>query len=405
MKSFKDINPSLSPECLEAVAAFGRKIGVDPIYPTPVQAASIPLFLSNKDVCVEATTGSGKTLAFGIPIFEIIRRYESNILKYDVGAMVIAPTRYAIVFYYILRTSYYNLLVLTIKFRELATQIFDVFSQFTSFYRSIRCILLVGGSSVEENINDFTENGGQIVVGTPGRIIDIKKKCLQFNLKKLEVFVLDEADTLLDMGFKDAINQIFSWLPKQRRTGLFSATQTKETQELARAGLRNPVSISVRVQQKSGAGNKDKNEKVQTMATPSTLTNAFAICEYDHRPGFLVSFLQQHVNDKIIIFCATCACVEYYSLAFERLCKQDELFPKSFTVVGFHGKMVPKKRKGLYQRFVSVHSAGAVMFCTDVAARGIDIPDVDYIVQLAAPKDPDFFVHRCVLSVYSLLSF
>ena len=93
MKSFKDINPPLSSECLAAVESFGRYIGVNPIFPTPVQAASIPLFLSNKDVCVEATTGSGNTLAFGIPIFEIIQRYESNMLKYDVGAMVIAPTR------------------------------------------------------------------------------------------------------------------------------------------------------------------------------------------------------------------------------------------------------------------------------------------------------------------------
>ena len=252
---------------------------------------------------------------------------------------------------------------------------------------------MVGGSPVDDSIQDFVENGGQIVIGTPGRIIDVKNRCALFNLKKLEVFILDEADTLLDMGFKEAINQIFSWLPKQRRTGLFSATQTKETQELARAGLRNPVSISVRVQQTTGTA-KANNKKTESFATPSTLQNMFAICEYDQRVGYLVAFLQQHVNDKVIVFCATCACVEYYSLAFERLCKVDQLIPNSFTVVGFHGKMVPKKRKGLYRKFVSVQSTGAVMFCTDVAARGIDIPDVDYIVQLAAPKDPDFFVHR-----------
>jgi len=239
---------------------------------------------------------------------------------------------------------------------------------------------------------EFKTNGGKIAIGTPGRIIDMKNKCVEFNLKKLEVFILDEADTLLDMGFKDAINQIFSFLPKQRRTGLFSATQTTETQELARAGLRNPVSISVRVQH-NGDSAGAVNRITGTVATPSTLTNMFAVCEYDNRPELLVAFIQNHSSEKIIVFCATCACVEYYSLLFERF-KQHALVAKKFTVVGFHGKMVPKKRKALYQRFVAVESTGAVMFCTDVAARGIDIPDVDYIVQLAAPKDPDFFVHR-----------
>jgi superfamily II DNA/RNA helicase len=130
-----------------------------------------------------------------------------------------------------------------LKFRELATQIFDVFSQFTSFYRSIRCILLVGGSSVDDNINDFTENGGQIVVGTPGRIIDIKKKCFQFNLKKLEVFVLDEADTLLDMGFKDDVEEIINKCPKERQTLLFSATISEEVSFLSEKYMQMECSI------------------------------------------------------------------------------------------------------------------------------------------------------------------
>ncbi len=221
--------------------------------------------------------------------------------------------------------------------------------------------------------------------------------------------MLDEADTLLDMGFRDTISQLLAFLPKQRRTGLFSATQTKEVRELARAGMRNPVSISVRVQTRSNNGNSAENSnnsdlvprasadgKAPTMqlqqATPSTLDNCYMVCEYDQRPDELLNFLKTHLDKKIIVFCATCACVDYYSNVFDQITKRGKLLPESLEIIAFHGKMVPKKRTGLYRKFVKL--AAGVMFSTDVAARGVDIPDVDWIVQLAAPKDPAFFVHR-----------
>ena len=138
---------------------------------------------------------------------------------------------------------------------------------------------------MQDNANDFREHGAQIVVGTPGRIIDVQKRCTYFNLSRLEVLVLDEADMLLDMGFRESINIILSALPKQRRTGLFSATQTKEVKDLARAGLRNPVTLSVRVSRAAdgGANGAKKNEMVgqaakasQSMATPSTLLSVLS---------------------------------------------------------------------------------------------------------------------------------
>jgi ATP-dependent RNA helicase DDX55/SPB4 len=185
-------------------------------------------------------------------------------------------------------------------------------------------------------------------------------------------------------------------LPKQRRTGLFSATQTKEVKELARAGLRNPVSVSVRVQNKpgmAGSATTDADGKAITqIATPSSLDNWFLMREYDDRPQELIDFINTHAEDKIIVFCATCACVDYYSNAFHQMTKYTSHLAKSIQVIGFHGKMVAKKRSILYKKFKS--STAGVMFSTDVAARGIDIPDVDWIVQLAAPKDPAFFVHR-----------
>lgn len=414
---FSTLEPALSAETLCAVRAFGFT------QMTPVQAATIPLFLTNKDVCVEATTGSGKTLAFGIPIFEILLRKSKTPPMHQVGALVIAPTR------------------------ELASQIFSVLSEISKQHPSYRCGLFVGGNSVAECVHDFQEHGAQVIIGTPGRIVDMQQRseCFSANLRHLEVLVLDEADTLLDMGFRDIINQILSLLPKQRRTGLFSATQTKEVKDLARAGMRNPVTVAVRIQQAPataltapkasststsasasasasgttgavGDASSASTTSAPPQATPSSLDNWFSVCNYDERPQHLASFLLQHVGEKVIVFCATCACVDYYSNVFNQMTQASrggtaessssssnnnsasasgaptEILPTALVVLGLHGKMVPKKRNGVYRKFVSLESG--VMFCTDVAARGIDIPDVEWIVQLAAPKDPSFFVHR-----------
>jgi ATP-dependent RNA helicase DDX55/SPB4 len=271
-------------------------------------------------------------------------------------------------------------------------------------------------------------SGGQIIIGTPGRVMDIFNRCKLINLKELEVLILDEADTLLDMGFRDTISQILSLLPKQRRTGLFSATQTNEVKDLARAGMRNPVTISVKVQQQhqqatSDHGNiqkkiNDNNSRQQII--PTTLENKYIICPYEHRPGQIARFIQTRPDKKIIIFVATCACVDYYSKIFQILFSTKKSIYNNFNdetnlnvrqgggggkdggkvlldvdipIYGLHGKMVTKKRNALYKKFINL-KCGGVLFCTDIAARGVDIPNVDYIIQVTAPKDPSFFVHR-----------
>lgn len=384
---FDQLTPGLSSECLQTVESFGFT------HMTPVQAATIPLFLTNKDVCVEATTGSGKTLAFGIPIFEIIsrQRAEGQYHKFDVGALVLAPTR------------------------ELAIQIHLILSKFSERFLSIHCGLFVGGTDVKEHFQGYEEHGIQIMIGTPGRILDVKNKTGEkFNWKKIEILILDEADTLLDMGFRDQLNQIFSMLPKQRRTGLFSATQTKEVKELARAGLRNPVSISVKVQNTTSNAVENKAQSI-----PTTLDNWYMVAEHEERPSQLAKFLyglhdqlqlqlanykgktpvdgedSEVPHVKVMVFCSSCACVDYYSNAFDQLVKQHcPYLPPDLAVLSFHGKMVHVKRTGLYKKFLGLNSGVSVLFTTDVAARGVDIPDVNWIVQLAAPKDPSFFVHR-----------
>ena len=285
--------------------------------------------------------------------------------------------------------------------RELAVQIHEVASKIAEHYTSptFTCALLVGGTSIQQESDSISKNGGHIIIGTPGRILDVYNR-LQATivLRHLEVLILDEADKLLDMGFKDTINQILSFLPKQRRTGLFSATQTKEVKELARAGLRNPVIVSVNVQnsQNTGkiSGSDSQSGAVARQHIPSTLTNWYLLRDYDERPYELVQFILTHVEKKIIVFCATCACVDYYSAVFREITQQySQVLPNNLAILGFHGKMVSKKRSAMYSKFKNLPSH-AVMFTTDVAARGIDIPDVDWIVQLTAPKDPAFFVHR-----------
>jgi superfamily II DNA/RNA helicase len=313
---FDEIIPRLSDTTLSVLSdsfGFARM--------TPVQATSIPLFLKNKDVCVEATTGSGKTIAFVVPIFEILLRNESSLHSGDVGAMVIAPTR------------------------ELAAQIFEVMEKFSSVYSQFQVQLMVGGSDINaavraiEQTHSGKKHSNNNVVGTPGRILDIRNRLAGTDLlpyNKLEVLVLDEADTLLDMGFKDAINSIISFLPKQRRTGLFSATQTKDLKELARAGMRNPVTVSLKVQQSQSSSQKQKQESKpsNSIAVPTTLTNYYCTATYDERPELLRQFINAHLHDKIIVFCATCACVDYFSSVFNKLVKDasSDLLPSGYSV-------------------------------------------------------------------------
>ncbi len=157
---FSDIRPALSAPTLEAV---GRTFGFE--HPTPVQAAAIPLFLGNKDVLVEAVTGSGKTLAFGIPILEILLSKFRSGRKHDVGAVVIAPTR------------------------ELAAQIHEVFSKLIAGSGLVHC-LFVGGNSIQDCVAEYERNGGNIVIGTPGRILDMQHRCGIINFKSVEVLVM-----------------------------------------------------------------------------------------------------------------------------------------------------------------------------------------------------------------------
>ena len=356
---FADLRPSLRPESLDALAAGGFERS------TPVQASTIPLLCSHKDVSVEACTGSGKTLAFVLPMVEILARARKELRRYEVGAVVVSPTR------------------------ELARQIHEVA---TPFVKTLArggdasdgeelSMLLVGGTDVSKDVAKFAATSPLVLVATPGRLWDVMQRSRELDGKKCELLILDEADRLLGMGFMATLNNIISRLPKQRRTGLFSATQTEEVAELARAGLRNPVRVTVRDAVNAAArAAGDKKGKL-----PTQLQLLYRLCPVDAKLWHLVNFIREHRSCKMIVYFLTCACVDFYESAVK------ELLPESSTIA-LHGKMKQKQRESALGVFTEQSSG--VLMCTDIAARGLDIPGVDWIVQFDPPQDPAAFVHR-----------
>ncbi|KAF9820895.1 hypothetical protein IEO21_01122 [Rhodonia placenta] len=364
---------------------------------TPVQASTIPLFMKHKDVVVEAVTGSGKTLAFVIPVLEKLVRRERRLRKNEIGALIISPTR------------------------ELATQIHSVFSLFLSSQpghhdsaseddehvntKTIEpahpqpLLVISSDSPPTEDIQRFLSTGADIVVGTPGRVEEflLGKGRDVVNAKELEVLVLDEADRLLDLGFQTTLSRILTHLPKQRRTGLFSATMTDADalSELVRVGLRNPARIVVKVQTKKSklknAGSDDRSE-----VFVSSLQNYCLTCRASEKlvqvSRILAHEVAKHQSSRFIVYFSTCACVEY----FYRILLP--FMPPNTTLYSLHGHLPPATRTRTLANFsssVALPSAPSVLLATDVAARGLDLPDVDVVIQFDPPSDSKAFSHRC----------
>jgi ATP-dependent RNA helicase DDX55/SPB4 len=293
--------------------------------------------------------------------------------------------------------------------RELAVQIHRVVSHFKPFLEEARPMLLVGGTSVQDAVDTFRSEGATVLVATPGRLDDLLSNYDLFDTRELEVLILDEADTLLDMGFHATLTSILGALPKQRRTGLFSATQTRQVKDLARAGLRNPATIAVAVRggattaaaaaAAAAAGAGSGSAALAVQATPTTLRNYYMTCDPRRKLGTLVRLLNACPSAKFIVFTSTCASVDYLSGLLAGLLTTTSTADSSNSansssssssssehrVLALHGRMVQKRRSGVFEAFLAAKQ-GAVLVCTDVAARGIDVPDVDWIVQYDPPQ-------------------
>lgn len=346
-RTWDSLDPPLSKCCLDEIKRLGFE------FMTPVQCATIPHFMRNKDVAVEAVTGSGKTLAFVLPIIEILTRRPQSWSVGETGAIIVTPTR------------------------ELAVQIAGVLDPFMSRV-SLQLVMLIGGRDLKKDIVNINSRGAQVVVATPGRLVDVlcHQECiLGSSVHSVEVLVLDEADRLLELGFEQSISTILSYLPKQRRTGLFSATLNQDVKALMRAGMRNPITITVR----------DKLRTSESAPTPKSLSSYFLVCEPEEKMLKLFMLLDHLHEEKVIVFFATCASVAYFS----KLAKS--LLPR-VNVLALHGKMHSRRHK-LFAQFSDCSEA--VLMCTDVMARGVDFPCVDWVIQFDPPSSTKSYVHRC----------
>ncbi|KAJ3168309.1 ATP-dependent RNA helicase dbp4 [Geranomyces variabilis] len=310
---------------------------------TDVQRASLPFALAGRDVLGAAKTGSGKTLAFLIPILETL--YRTKWTQMDgVGALVISPTR------------------------ELALQIFEVLKKVGKLH-SFSAGLLIGGKDLkaeQERVNKMN-----ILVCTPGRLLQHMDQTPDFNCDGLQLLVLDEADRLLDLGFEKSINAIVANLPRDRQTLLFSATQTKSVRDLARLSLKSPEYVSVHAQAET--------------STPKQLVQKYVVCKLPEKLDLLYSFIKTHLKSKIIVFVSSCKQVRF---VHETFCKMQP----GIVLNCLHGKQKQAKRMAIFEQFC--RKQAVCLIATDVAARGLDFPSVDWVIQLDCPEDADTYIHR-----------
>ncbi|KAJ7349024.1 DEAD-domain-containing protein [Mycena albidolilacea] len=381
---------SLTPWILDVIQSMGHT------QMTPVQASTIPLFMKHKDVVVEAVTGSGKTLAFVIPILERLIRRERKLRKHELGALIISPTRE-------LATQIHSIFSLFLSAQPRAPAVDDLSDPPNPEYPDALLLVSSSNSAPTQDVQRFTASGADIVIGTPGRVEEFllgKGKSI-VSVKELEVLVLDEADRLLDLGFQAAVTRIITHLPKQRRTGLFSATMTDADalSELVRVGLRNPARIVVKVQAKklkSGAPGTQARETVEERRIPANLKIHYIVCQSSEKLVQLTRIISSEVTEykssRFIVYFATGASVDYFYRVLP------DFLPPETALFSLHGHLPPSARTRTLAAFSdapATHTAPSVLLATDVAARGLDLPHVDIVIQFDPPSDPKAFSHRC----------
>ena len=310
---------------------------------TDIQARGIPIALKGSDILGAAKTGSGKTLAFLVPVLDNLYRRKWTELD-GLGALILSPTR------------------------ELAIQIFEVLRKIGR-YHTFSAGLVIGGKSLQEERDRLGRMN--ILVCTPGRMLQHMDQTSAFEIGNLQMLVLDEADRILDMGFQNTVDAIVEHLPKSRQTLLFSATQTKKVSDLARLSLRDPEYVSV-------------HEAAQS-ATPSKLQQNYVVTPLPEKLDTLWSFLRSNLKSKTLVFISSGKQVRFVYEAFRHM-------QPGIPLLHIHGRQKQTARLDVTKRFSDTrHSC---LFATDVAARGLDIPAVDWVVQLDCPEDADTYIHR-----------
>ena len=303
---------------------------------TPVQAGCIPSFMEWKDVIAKAPTGTGKTFAFGLPIIEHIRPEEES-----VQAVILAPTR------------------------ELALQITAELRDAALFKQNVRIVCVYGGDPIGRQI-DALKKKPQIVVATPGRLSDhMKRRTIRVDTVK--TVVLDEADRMLDMGFIHDVTRILDQIKNRKNLGMFSATMSREVMDISWLYQRDPVEVEVRADEK----NKPDILQLRMDVGP------------DERAEVMAKLIRLGGLDRVMVFCNTKGSTER-AAAFLRMQKVD--------AECIHGDIPQKKREAIMGRFR--RGELPVFVATDVAARGIDVDDVDAVFNYEIPEENESYVHR-----------
>jgi len=307
--------------------------------PTPVQKEVIPLLqqTERRDVIALAQTGTGKTAAFGLPIMQML---DSS--KKHTQALILSPTR------------------------ELCKQICDDLMDFSKYSDHINITAVYGGASIIQQIKEL-ERGAQIVVATPGRMIDLLKRG-KADFSKLDWFVLDEADEMLNMGFQEDIQTIFKKTPATKNTLLFSATMPKEIEKIARTYMQNPIEVCV--------GQKN--------STAENIEHVYYRTQQRDKYQVLKRIADYHPDIYGLIFCRTK--IETQEVA-------DALMKDGYNAEALHGDLSQAQRDSVMKKFRS--KTIQMLVATDVAARGIDVDDLTHVINYALPDDIEQYTHRC----------
>lgn len=303
---------------------------------TPIQEQAIPVFLSGKDVIGQAQTGTGKTAAFGIPILEKIDPEDKNL-----QAVVLCPTR------------------------ELAMQAADELRKFARYLHGIKVLPIYGGQDIVRQIKNL-KGGVQIIVGTPGRVMDHMRR-RTIKMDHVHTVVLDEADEMLNMGFREDIETILKEVPQERQIALFSATMPRPILEITKMYQKDAVFLKMTPKE----------------VTIPLIKQAYYMIRYQDKEEVLCRLMDYYDPSRALIFCNTKRMVDELT---------EHLKARGYEVEGLHGDLSQNQRDTVMNLFKS--GRAAVLIATDVAARGIDVDNVEAVFNYDVPEDIEYYVHR-----------
>ena len=327
-RPFTDFN--LSAPMQQAIDALGYELA------SPIQSAALPPLLEGRDLVGQSPTGSGKTAAFGIPLVE---RLDPK--KGFVQAIILCPTR------------------------ELAVQVAGELHKLASFMKELQVLPVYGGASFERQVQGL-KRGAQVVIGTPGRVCDhIRRGTLK--LENANTIVLDEADEMLDMGFREDIEAVLSQMPQDRQTVLFSATMPKAIRELTEQFTKDPAEVTV---------------KHETFNAPD-IEQVYYEVRFRSKPEVLSRLLDTHESRLSIVFCNTKRTVDDVT---------EDLVARGYAADRLHGDVSQMVRSRVMNAFRN--GSVSVLVATDVAARGLDVDEVDLVINYDLPFDGEDYVHR-----------